>query len=233
MRREWEPEELIGAWTLAGWDWELVGNKTWPTRLGFAVLLKFYEIEGRFPAYPEEVPPVAVEYVAALVKVSPVAFAKYSWTSRTIKRHRAQIRKEFGTRPAGEADEERWAVWLAAEVCLVETTRRRLAAALRQRCRTEQIEPPAEGQVERVVASALRRFEDTFAAEVVTRLGPAACARLEELLGQEGQLAALKTDPGPLGLDTLLAEIGKLTTVRAVVLPGDLFTGCSDRIVAA
>lgn len=115
-----------------------------------------------------------MEYVAALMKVSPAAFAKYSWTSRTIKYHRAQIRKEFGTRPAGEADEERWAVWLAAEVCPVETTARRLTAALRQRCRTEQIEPPAEGQVERVVASALHRFEDAFAAGVAARLGPTA-----------------------------------------------------------
>ena len=66
---------------------------------------------------------------------------------------------------------KRWAAWLVAEFCPVATTRRRLASALRQRCRTEKIEPPAEGQVERVVASALRRFEDAFAAGVVTRLG--------------------------------------------------------------
>jgi hypothetical protein len=33
------------------------------TRLGFAVMLKFYEIEGRFPAYPEEVLPAAVRYL--------------------------------------------------------------------------------------------------------------------------------------------------------------------------
>jgi hypothetical protein len=84
-----------------------------------------------------------------------------------------------------------------------------------------------------VVASALRRFEDAFADGVVTRLGPGACARLEELLGQDGQLAVLKADPGPLGLDTLLVEVGKLNAVRAVGLPGDLFAEASDRIVAA
>jgi TnpA family transposase len=233
VQREWEPEELIGAWTLLDRDWQLVSNKTGPTRLGFALMLKFYEIEGRFPAYPEEVPPAAVEYMASLVKVSPAAFGKYSWTSRAIKYHRTQIRKTFGTCPPSESDEARWAVWLAAEVCPVETARRRLAAALRQRCRTELIEPPAEGQIERVVASALRRFEDAFAAGVVTRLGSGACARLEGLLGQDGRLAALKADPGPLGLDTLLAEVGKLNAVRAVGLPGDLFVEASDRIVAA
>ena len=47
MRREWEPEELIASWTLIEPDWELIGSKPGATRLGFAALLKFFEIEGR------------------------------------------------------------------------------------------------------------------------------------------------------------------------------------------
>jgi hypothetical protein len=50
MRREWEPEELIGAWTLLDADWGLVANKTGATRLGFSVMLKFFQLERRFPA---------------------------------------------------------------------------------------------------------------------------------------------------------------------------------------
>lgn len=42
MRREWEPEDLIASWTLLDDDWRLVGNKTGTTRLGFAVILKFF-----------------------------------------------------------------------------------------------------------------------------------------------------------------------------------------------
>lgn len=57
MRREWEPEELLGCWTLVGTDWVLIANKSGPTRLGFAVLLKFFEIDGRFPGGVSEVPP--------------------------------------------------------------------------------------------------------------------------------------------------------------------------------
>jgi hypothetical protein len=64
VHAEWEPDELINAWTLTGGDWDLIANKAGVTRLGFAVMLKFYEIEGRFPAYPEEVPPAAVSYLA-------------------------------------------------------------------------------------------------------------------------------------------------------------------------
>ncbi len=48
MQREWEPADLIGAWTLLDRDWQMVGNKTGPTRLGSALMLKFYEIEDRF-----------------------------------------------------------------------------------------------------------------------------------------------------------------------------------------
>jgi hypothetical protein len=85
VKAEWEPDELIEAWTLTGDDWRLVGNKSGVTRLGFTVLLKFYEIEGRFPAYPEEVPLAAVRYLASLVKVDPVLFAKYPWKGRSIE----------------------------------------------------------------------------------------------------------------------------------------------------
>jgi hypothetical protein len=49
MRRVWTPEDLIASWTLVEDDWRLVGNKTGTARLGFALLLKFFELEGRFP----------------------------------------------------------------------------------------------------------------------------------------------------------------------------------------
>ena len=39
MQRDWEPEELIAGWTLVEEDQRLVGNKTGPSRLGFASLI--------------------------------------------------------------------------------------------------------------------------------------------------------------------------------------------------
>jgi TnpA family transposase len=84
-----------------------------------------------------------------------------------------------------------------------------------------------------VVGSALRGHEIAFAAEIVGRLGPQGCARLWVLLTSEGLLAEVRSDPGPLGLETLLSEIGKLETVRGLGLPEDLFGEKSDRLVAA
>jgi TnpA family transposase len=87
--------------------------------------------------------------------------------------------------------------------------------------------------VERVVASGCRQFDGAFAAVTAARLGPLACGRLQDLLSRPNVLADLKSDPGPLGLDTLLAEIGKLSTVRALGLDESVLAGASDRIVAA
>jgi TnpA family transposase len=91
VRQEWAPEELLANWTLVDGDWDLVANKSGTTRLGFSLLLKFFELEGRFPDVLEEVPSAAVEYVADLVKVPATDFAKYTLVGRTDEYHRVCI----------------------------------------------------------------------------------------------------------------------------------------------
>ena len=49
MWREWEPEDLIACRTLVDGNRPLVANNRGPTRLGFAMMLKFFELEARFP----------------------------------------------------------------------------------------------------------------------------------------------------------------------------------------
>ncbi|GAB7035535.1 hypothetical protein AB0G35_26015 [Streptomyces sp. NPDC021749] len=49
MRQDWEPEDLIEVWTLLEDDMKRVRNKSGATRLGFALLPKFFEAEARFP----------------------------------------------------------------------------------------------------------------------------------------------------------------------------------------
>jgi hypothetical protein len=51
--------------------------------------------------------------------------------------------------------------------------------------------------------------------------------------GGSEALAALKEDPGPVGLETLLREVGKLERIRAIGLPDDLFAGASEKLIAA
>ncbi|WP_326821462.1 Tn3 family transposase [Streptosporangium sp. NBC_01756] len=130
MRREWEPEELIASWTLLDGDWELVGNKTGATRLGFGLMLKFFEQEGRFPRHVGELPKAAVDYVAGQVKVESALLAEYDWSGRSIERHRAQVRDALGFRESTRADEDVLAEWLADKICPMVFTDEGLRAAL-------------------------------------------------------------------------------------------------------
>jgi hypothetical protein len=236
VRSEWSPEELVESWTLLGDDWRRVGNKSGATRLGFAVLLKYFELEARFPRAAADVPPPAVAYVAEQVDVPAGHFSSYWSAVRAVTRHRAEIRRVFGFREATRADEETLTGWLADEVCPVELGVSELADAVLVRCRALQIEPP--GRIERIVGSARARFEQRFCARTVERLGPQGAARLEALVDEtvaalpgQGLLAQLKADPGRVGLETLLREVDKLAAVRALELPQELFAGCSEKLV--
>jgi hypothetical protein len=230
MHREWSTEELVASWTLIGDDWDLVGNKTGPTRLGFALLLKFFEIEARFPRGVTELPSAAIDYAAGQVKVKPEALGSYRWDGRSVKYHREQIREAFGFREFTRADEDKLADWLTTEVCPVELRDEQLREALLVRCSAERLEPP--GRVDRIIGSARARSEQRFCEQVQVRLGDDCAERLEQLASRE-LLAELKTDPGQVGLETLLREIDKLNAVRSLRLPADLFVDASEKLVEA
>ena len=241
MRRDWAPEELIASWTLIDRDRELLGNKSGATRLGFALLLRFFDLKAKFPADPGELPPAAVEYVAEQVKVPAAALLEYPWSGRTIKYHRAQIRAAFGYRAATRVDEQRLAEWLAEEVCSIEPRVERQRDALLSRCRQERLEPP--GRIARLLGRARRLADERFCARTVQQLASPVAERLQALVtepsgdsgavgGGQSMYATLRADPGPPGRDSLLAEIARLEQVRAVGLPGDLFAATDEKRVA-
>ena len=99
-------------WTLDIEDRVLLDNKTGATRLGFAVLLKFFRREGRFPQHKHEVPALVITFLATQVSVAPEAYLQYAWQGRTIEYHRAQIREALGFRESTVADAEEVAAWL-------------------------------------------------------------------------------------------------------------------------
>jgi hypothetical protein len=64
VKREWSDDELIEHWTLLPDESRLLTNKTGAPRLGFAALLKSFQQDGRFPRSRQEVPAIAIAYLA-------------------------------------------------------------------------------------------------------------------------------------------------------------------------
>jgi hypothetical protein len=116
MKHDWNADELLEHWTLLPGEKRLLANKSGVTRLGFAVLLKFFQHEGRFPRQRQDVPGVVVEYIASQIDVAPPQWAAYDWDGRAIKYHRAQIREFLGFREATVEDGEALVAWLDEHV---------------------------------------------------------------------------------------------------------------------
>ena len=98
MKRHWDEHGLGERWPLTHDEFELLRNRTDRSRIGFAVLLKFFQVDGRFPNERREVPGAALDYVAAQVAVSPEKFSEYEFGGRSCERDRAQIRTFLGFR---------------------------------------------------------------------------------------------------------------------------------------
>jgi len=97
-------DELVDHWTLLKDERELVAGKRGPTRLGFALLLKFYARAGRFPRgraaviarvgtgqkrpRARPVPSTARDYA---VPPTRQTFACYGTGSRTGRQERGRV----------------------------------------------------------------------------------------------------------------------------------------------
>ena len=235
-------------WTLRAANRALLGNKSGATRLGFAVLLKLFGAEGRFPRRPEDVPLAAVEAIAAQVGVPAAAWRGYDWHGRAIRYHRVQIRTALGFREAADEDAAALGRWLAGQALVLERRHDRLVAAARERCRALRLEPPSPERLERLVRSALHRQEEAFCAAVLARLPAETAASIDVLLkapapgtddaecGEAGRgpmLLTLRAGTGPARLQSVDEEAAKLRTISALGLPADLFDGVPARVLLA
>lgn len=238
VRREWELDDLIASWTLVDADHELMARLHAGRRLSFALMVKFFEIEGRFPRHAGELPPAAVDYLGRQLGV---ADAEFEVTGRGVERYRVQIREAFGFRVFSRGDEDKMIAWLAEQVCPSELNEDRQRDAVLARCRAEKLEPP--GRMDRIVGAANRLADARFCDDTVARLSADVTAALWAVLGDDQDDAddgaagvsffnELKADPGKLGLETLLGEITKLRRVRAIGLPAGLFADVAEKRVA-
>src|ERR1700730_18610990 len=108
MKQDWYPDELTQHWTLSAEERELLDSKTSATRLSFALLLKAFQFDGRFPDRPEDIAGRIVTYVASQTGVPPAAYSEGEWSERTQRYQRAQIRRSSST-----------AVWARTMPCVV------------------------------------------------------------------------------------------------------------------
>ncbi|ESA34091.1 transposase [Leptolyngbya sp. Heron Island J] len=149
MKRKWENDELVEHWTIDEDDRVLISNKRGANRLGFALLLKFFQLKGYFPEKKHEIPKVVRLFVAEQLDLDESLYQSYNWEGRALKYHRVEIRKRYGFQRMGKQDFDVLRQWLIDQVLPQEVDVRRMKQALYAELRTRKLEPPTYAQVER------------------------------------------------------------------------------------
>ncbi len=81
-------------------------------RLGFVIMLKFFQYQGRFPAAIKELPDDVVRFLTEQIGASQSDLEQYDWDGRTAKRQRAEILSFLGVQRMTSERKQALLIWL-------------------------------------------------------------------------------------------------------------------------
>lgn len=160
MKLQWTPEELEDLWTLHPGEISLVTKKTGANKLGFALLLKCFQVTSLFPKNTSDIPESVVLHVAKQLEISIKVVKAYTWSPRISETYRRQIREYLGFREFKESDISEIEEWLILSVLPEGNfSLLYLYEKVNSYLKINKIEKFSKTQMERYVRSALHKFE--------------------------------------------------------------------------
>jgi len=103
VKRHWDDDELDAHWTLTSSEQALLAGRTGHGRFGFAVLLKFFQHERRFPDSRRELPAEVVRHMAEQLSMPITALERFDWAGRTAKHQRTEYSLGLCTTHEGQS----------------------------------------------------------------------------------------------------------------------------------
>ena len=143
MKRTWSEDELQEHWSLSPEEQALLTHKTSRGQLGFAVLLKYFQLETRFPRDCQDIPPAVVAYLAQQLGTPPETLETYDWSGHTGRHQRHVIREWLGFRTPTADDAARLVAWLRQDILSADPTESHVMDVALTWYREQGIEPPA------------------------------------------------------------------------------------------
>lgn len=243
MKRDWEIPELQDYWTLQPGELTLLTSRNDENRLGFALLLKFFQIEGRFPDSKTEIPRKCAAFVAEQIDIPVSVFLKYfdySTDNKTVKNQRAQIRDYTGFRECTVDDSKKITKWLRNNILPQGNTEEQIRLAVYKRFIELRLEPPERARIDRLVKSAIASHDKLVLQKIMDKIPKAAIPRLEALLINKDEeppdsevlnMSDLREEPGKANVKNIIREMDKLECLRDIRLPKNLLAGLSTNML--
>ena len=222
-------EELVEHFLLTPADLQLVLTcRGDANRCGMALLLKALAYLGYIPEKLDCMPSEVRSFIAGQLGLLWDFCERYPWDSRTRDQHLFLIRQHTGWRFPTAQDKEELEHWLRREAAFQALSADRLFDYACQRLRDRQVELPAEGELQRVVNTALSGFFQDINRRIAAAIPLDVRGHIDKLLivSESGSVSGfenLKADPGRPGVDNLQSEIAKLRAIRAIGLRAEPF----------
>ncbi|WP_439823224.1 Tn3 family transposase [Bacillus cereus] len=222
----------------------VLSKKTNPNRLGFAVLLKYFQQEARFPSEKQDISKDIVQHLAHQIDALPEDFFEhYRWggKERSYTDHRKTICDLFGFRELTSKNKLQLIKWPKEQVQFTHDMED-LSNQAYHLFRKWKVERPSKGSLKRMIHSAIDTYEKDLYHTISEQLSAETCCLLDALLDVQSNedleivdIMYEKTNSNQLSfryllssackpsVNTMETELKKLLAIQLLGIPPRLF----------
>ncbi len=219
------------------------GNKN---KLGFAILLKYFQLEGRYPKHIKYIDPLMLNCLANQLEVSSSCINKFDWEGRSTERFRQEIRKLLGYKQATLNDVEDLKIWLKKKVFPNIIKRPQQMEYAYIYFREERIEPFTSKEMNRHIRSAHKEFEKDLFESIYRQLSGETIKSMDALLTENTdnndenvnenlddiKFKHLKRDIPGAKLKHVAHAIQKIHCLNQLELPKNLLSELNEKLIS-
>jgi len=222
MKHFWDGKELADHWSLSFEELELLKTKPSRSHLPFCAQLKYYQYSGSFPTSFSDIPEIPLEYLRGQLEV--VEIKEYEWDGRTAKRHKLEILEYLGIRKSNDEDRTEYKEWLTSELIPKISNIKELAARSEVWFLQHKLVLPTESTLERLIRSAIKAHEERIFELITDELSEKCVEEIDSFLAEERgkekiTFSKIKSDPGKIGINSVVKETDKLRFIYSLNLP--------------
>jgi len=234
----------LDLFTLNSEELRLIQTKPFKSKLHFAIMLKFFMIENRFPVNDDAISQELIQLISNQLNINTKLTA-IDWENRTSERFRQELRDFLGYKKATLADSEKLILWLLKNVLIEAPTIPQACERAGQFFRENRLESFTPRELERYVRSAPQQFEKKFFANIYSQLSARTiniidCILINDLSSTDDEdisetlnikLRHLKKDIPAAKLKNVFAEINKIDCIRQAELPNIIFENLPRKLM--
>lgn len=216
-------------WSISNSEWNVIKKYRGVNRFKCATLLKYYQIEGRFPEIFADIPEIGRKALSLQISSTDNIDPEYDYLDATGRRQRADIRKYCVFRTSVQADYDAATLFLLEQAVDDFNAENALPQLFKQWFQDQKVERPTVLREERILNAVRVSLEERRYQHIVDQLCNNHKQALDNLLKTKtgetsAPLVLLKDDPGKPCLSSVFIELSKLENIDNVYLPLDLFS---------